>query len=183
MKNVLLLHAPPDAARAQDVAATLVALGYAVRVESCGAIGFHGRRRLAGAAQASPKVLLLWSRAATPSLRVAAAAARRAGKLACARLDASLPPARLASRAVGLPPGRAQRQALRRLFDGAVGTAPQSKQGIKARAEAHGGATALAVLLLGLATAWAAYAAIPDFAVRVNGLVGAAQAMAHSVRR
>jgi hypothetical protein len=185
MNKVLLLHAPTDAARAHKVTASLEALGYSVRAEVCGALGPRRRRQIADAARTTANVLLLWSRAATPSLRAAAKAARRSGRLSCARLDASLPPARLATCAIGLPAGRAQGAALQRLFD------PPAMAGAKQRAPSPrkpargnlGRFAALAVVVLALAAGWTAYSTNTDVAARVNGLLNTAQAMAHSIKR
>jgi hypothetical protein len=180
MNTVLLLHAPSDAARAHDVGARLKALGRSVRIEACGAAGPRDRRRLAEAARTSPRVLLLWSRAATHSLRATAMAAP-AGKLACARLDAALPPARLGAGAVGLPGGRAQTQTLRRLLESEAKAAPSWR--VQTARGAAGHSTALALLLLGVAVGCTAYAVNPGFAAHVNALLSTAQAMAHSIRR
>ena len=142
-------------------------------------------RQIADAARTTANVLLLWSRAATPSLRAAAKEARRSGRLSCARLDASLPPARLATCAIGLPAGRAQGAALQRLFD------PPAMAGAKQRAPSPrkpargnlGRFAALAVVVLALAAGWTAYSTNTDVAARVNGLLNTAQAMAHSIKR
>lgn len=183
MKPLLLLHAPPDTARASEVAALLDALGYAVRAESCGVVNTRERRRLAAAARTTPQVLVLWSRAATPSLRATALAAHRTRKLAFARLDATAPPARLGALAVSVPRGRAQGQALRRLLEDAVMTSVEPERPTAGKTSRIAALFTLAAM--GLVTASAAYAVNPSFAAQVDAIAGKAQAqtmaLVHSV--
>lgn len=172
MTHVLLLHAPNDAARADEVTSLLEALGYSVRSEPCGPLSPRERRRLTDAAKASRQVLLLWSRAATPSLRVAAAAASEANKLVCARLDAALPPPRLGVDAVGLPRGRALKQALTELVGPPAKAKVAPKKVVKPTRKGSALALTLGLVALCAAGAAAAYALDPGIAAQIKALVG-----------
>lgn len=103
--RVLLAFDQSAAPHAQRIASKLGALGYEV-----GVLGERSQAR-------GDKVVMLWSRAAwgTPALRAAARRAHAAGKLVCIRLDAAPPPVR-GVKLAGLPRGRADQGAWRRLL-------------------------------------------------------------------
>jgi hypothetical protein len=115
MAEILVAHAPAAAARADLVVSKLTKLGFTVSREAA-----H-RRELAAAIGRAQCVLVLWSRHAVraPALRTAAAAAKEAGKLAFARLDAAAPPALLRAPAADLSrwTGRDSARNWRRLLE------------------------------------------------------------------
>jgi len=170
MKRVLVLHAPADAARASEVAGAMDALGYAVTPWACDGTEGLARAR-AAAIRDAQCALVLWSRNASLSLRQAANAARRAGNLALARLDAASAPSLLGANAVSLRGGRHESQVIRRLVERTMSLDEAEPSNRTTRY-----AAVLTVLAMGLVTAAAAYAAVPSFATQVNDVIASAQA-------
>lgn len=172
MKQVLVLHAPADAARAGEVAGAMEALGYRVTVSACNGPEGRARRDRTAAIRAAQCALVLWSRNATLSLRHAANDARRAGNLALARIDTASAPALLGASAVTLKSGRYQSQAVRQLVERSMSLDEARPSGRTTRY-----AAVLTVLAMGFVTAAAAYAVAPSFASRVDAVVASAQAL------
>ena len=104
MAEVIVTHAADGAQRARLVAEKLSGLGYVVRqdLEADGALGPHGRRKLAAAIDKAGCVIVLWSKeaAAAPALIETANRAKAKGKLAFARIDAAAAPIGLRPSAV-----------------------------------------------------------------------------------
>lgn len=173
---VILAHTPGADAHADEIAAQLVALGYAIDrdVTTPGAAAARARARRIAAAH---RYIVLWSREAAkaPALRAAAKHAMRAGKLASVRLDKTPPPVGGAD-AIALPRGRAQAHAWRRLLE-------HTEMPAAATADAHrrqptSRITGLVMLLLmGLVTATAGYYTNTAFAAQIDGAVAKVQAM------
>ncbi len=178
MKQVLVLHAPADAARAGEITTALVGLGYAVSAHACNGMSVAERRRLTTNVRAAPCALVLWSRAAGGSVRNAANIAARHKRLALARLDVTPAPPRLGRNAISLIRGRSQGQALRRLVENTVSSEDllQPAVGRTSRIAAIFTAIALSVV-----AASAAYFVNPAWAAQVNGAKASAMAMFRSV--
>ncbi len=172
------------AARASEVATALVGLGYAVSAQACNGMGAVERRRLADAVRKTPCALVLWSHAATPSLRRAADIARRTERLALARLDTQPAPARLGTNAISLNRGRMQANALRRLVENATMTS-DDLQPLATRTSRL--AAVFSAVALSLVAASAAYFVNPAWAARVDAVAANTQsqvlALLHSVTR
>jgi hypothetical protein len=172
MKQVVVVHAPADAARAGEVAGAMEALGYGVTVFACNGPEGRARRDRGAAIRDAKCALVLWSRSATLSLRHAANDARRAGNLALARIDTASAPALLGLNAVTLKPGRYQSQAVRQLVERSMSLDEARPSGRTTRY-----AAILTALAMTFVTAAAAYVVAPSFATRVNAVVASAQAL------
>jgi len=168
---VLLAHAPSVGDRAAEVRALLASLGYEV-----GELPGSKRGRIAKI-EAAHRLVLLWSRDAgrSPTLRAAAKQASAAGKLACVRLDAAIPPARICDSAQPLPQGRFAQQTWVRLLNRAETRTRVRSPSVHRTSRVAGLGAALT---LGLVAATALYITDANFAARVDGFAGMAQAHA-----
>lgn len=169
---ILLAHAPSAESHAAEVSVLLAKLGYEVSPLS------GPRRARTQRIEAAHRVVLLWSREAAraPSLRVAARTARKAGKLACVRLDAAIPPARVSDDAQPLPRGRFAEQTWRRLLERTpvVAAAPQREAPHPTSRFAGVLATATLAFVIGAAL----YQIDAAFAARVDAMALTASAQA-----
>jgi hypothetical protein len=178
MKQVLVLHAPADAARASEIATALVGLGYAVSAHACNGMGAAERRQLTSNVRAASCTLALWSRAAG-SVRSAANVAAPHKRLALVRLDAAPVPPRLGRNAIRLIRGRSQGQALRRLVESTVNSEDILQPAVGRTSRIAAIFTAVA---LSFVAASAAYFVNPAWAAQVDGAKASALALFHSVR-
>lgn len=145
----------------------LRALGFEVDQEGVDP-GPRARRALHRRIEAAERLIVLWSKSAAraPGLRSAANRAKALGALALVRLDATPAPPGLGPYTITLKPGRAHAFDWSTLMEATESAPPRSTT----RAHAF-----LVALLLGLVTAYAAYASDPVFAARVDGVAAMAR--------
>lgn len=153
MAEILVARAPAAGAQtgalADMVVSRLEKLGFKVSDLDLAA----PRKALTSAVGKAQGVLVLWSREAPLALRTVATAAKEAGKLAVARLDAAAPPPILHTPAADLSrwSGRAETRGWRRLMQ-----ALPAPAGVKPKAKREG--FVWLFLLAGLAVSAAAAA-------------------------
>lgn len=168
-QSLVLAHAPADAARATEIAAALALYGYEVEASA------------KPAPKPGRKLVVLWSSAGarSPALRAAARKSQAQAGATIVRLDAAQAPASLGgAHAYKLPNGVGEPAFWARALSGpaprAAASAPPRPRLVQTSRGAGFGVLAFAALALGVAF----YASDEDFAARVNGLAGLAQAQA-----